>query len=240
MRRITGMALVAFIGLLGALAASEAQAQTADRGPVVVELFTSQGCSSCPPADAVLRDLALRPDVVALALHVDYWDYIGWKDVFADPRFTARQFAYARAMGRRAPYTPQMVVGGAQDVVGSHRRDVADLIATHAARPQPVTLQADRAGGTVTIRATSRQVFAPPLQVQLVRYRDAATVTVKRGELAGQTLDYAHIVTDWRVVGQWDGRLPLAMTQTAPGSDPVVVILQRPGPGAIEAAAQLR
>ena len=81
-------------------------------GPVVVELYTSQGCSSCPPADAMLHDLAARPDVIALALHVDYWDYIGWVDEFADPAYTRRQKQYAQVAGNPSVYTPQMVIGG--------------------------------------------------------------------------------------------------------------------------------
>jgi hypothetical protein len=85
--------------------------------PVLVELFTSQGCSSCPPADALLHKLARRDDVVALALHVDYWDYIGWKDTFAKAAHSARQRAYAREAGRRMVYTPQMIINGADHVV---------------------------------------------------------------------------------------------------------------------------
>ncbi len=211
-----------------------------DRGPVVVELYTSQGCSSCPPADALLRELAKRSDVLPLALHVDYWDYIGWKDIFANPRYTARQKSYAHAMRQRTIYTPQMVVGGLHDVVGTHPRDVADLIAADAKRARQVTLAVERAAGTMTIRATSGAAFAPPLNVQVIRYRPSAQVEVKRGENAGRVLDYTNIVTDWQIVGQWDGRAALALTQAMAGSEPVVVILQHPGPGAIEAVAQLR
>lgn len=236
-QRITGWALAAMaaVSLVGTTAAT-----AQDRVPVVVELYTSQGCSSCPPADAVLRELAARPDVIALALHVDYWDYIGWKDVFGHPRHTARQKAYAHALGQRTIYTPQMIVDGAHGVVGTHDRDVADLIAAHAARDRVVVLKADRSGNAVTIRATSTSAFAPPLNLQVVRYRPSAKVAVERGENAGHTLEYTNIVTDWQIVGQWDGKAPLAFTQSVTGSEPVVVILQRPGPGTIEAVAQLR
>ena len=94
------------------------QKSLAEDAPVVVELFTSQGCSSCPPADELLREMSKRPDVIALAFHVDYWDYIGWKDEFAHPGFTKRQKAYAKAAGERMVYTPQMIVHGVVRVVG--------------------------------------------------------------------------------------------------------------------------
>ena len=108
-----------------------------DRPVVVVELFTSQGCSSCPPADALLERLSGRNDVIALSLHVDYWDYIGWKDKFASLAHTKRQQAYARAGGRRSVYTPQMIVNGLDDVAGTAPMDVVDMIDRHSRR-QPV------------------------------------------------------------------------------------------------------
>lgn len=235
MRRIVMVAVAALAGLW-----MTGAAQAQDRGPVVVELYTSQGCSSCPPADALLRKLAGRTDVLPLALHVDYWDYIGWKDVFGHPRHTARQKSYAQAMRQRTIYTPQMVIGGLHDVVGAHPKDVTDLIATHAAMPAAVTLNVARDAAGVTITATSNAAFVPPLDVQIVRYRPEADVEIIRGENAGKTLKYTNIVTDWQVIGQWDGRALLSLMQPVPGSEPVAVILQRPGPGAIEAAAQVR
>ena len=105
------------------------------QSPVVVELFTSQGCSSCPPADKLMHELAKRDDVIALALHVDYWDYIGWKDVFAQPEFTARQRAYARLGNRKMIYTPQMVINGRDHVVGSNPKDTNALISSHKKLP---------------------------------------------------------------------------------------------------------
>ena len=103
----------------------------AQGSPVVVELFTSQGCSSCPPADALLRKLAEEEDVIALALHVDYWDYLGWKDSFATPKFTARQRAYAKKARSRSIYTPQMVVQGEDRVVGNDAEMVLARISEH-------------------------------------------------------------------------------------------------------------
>ena len=127
------------------LAGSALWAQTS---PVVVELFTSQGCSSCPPADAMLHKLAERDDVIALALHVDYWDYIGWKDEFAVPAYTKRQRGYARTNGRRMIYTPQMVINGQDDVIGAKPMDVSDLIQKHHEVADKVALEIEiRFGG---------------------------------------------------------------------------------------------
>src|SRR6056297_2439763 len=128
MRHLIGAALL-MAGLAGA-ALPQTRAAMATSGPVVVELFTSQGCSSCPPADALLHDLAERGDVLALSLHVDYWDYIGWKDQFAQPAFTLRQKAYAVSGDRKMIYTPQMIVAGHVDVVGHKAMKVVRAIET--------------------------------------------------------------------------------------------------------------
>lgn len=213
----------------------------ADTRPVVVELFTSQGCSSCPPADAFFATLADRDDVIALGLHVDYWDYIGWKDVFGSPQFTKRQKAYARHAGRRSVYTPQMIVHGREDVVGTHPVDVAELIMRYREMEAPVTLEIARGGaGAVTIEARARAGLREPLNIHLVRYTPSARIDVLRGENAGRTLVYNNIVTEWSTLTEWDPREPLSLTAEAPGDDPVVVLIQQPGPGAIEAAARLR
>ena len=123
--------------------------------PVVVELFTSQGCSSCPPADKMLHALAERDDVIALALHVDYWDYIGWKDVFAQAKFSKRQREYAVVGGRRSVYTPQMVVNGVTDVVGGKPMKLSEAISAHAANPSPVDVSLKRDGNTIIVDAVA-------------------------------------------------------------------------------------
>ncbi|MDF1801531.1 DUF1223 domain-containing protein [Thalassovita sp.] len=211
--------------------------------PVVVELYTSQGCSSCPPADALLGKLAKRDDVIALALHVDYWDYIGWKDAFASAQFTARQKAYAIAAGRRSVYTPQMIVGGQEHVVGNHPKDVSALIKKHAAGLTPVSVRIERKGNRLEIEAEAHQPMSGTVLVQVIRYRPSARVMIKKGENAGRTVDYSNIVTDWSVLGEWNTRAPLEINGTISGDAPVVVILQEKrakGPGAILAAARLR
>ncbi|MBM3557015.1 MAG: DUF1223 domain-containing protein, partial [Alphaproteobacteria bacterium] len=121
-----------FLGALAGLAAAAAEA--ADK-PLVVELFTSQGCNSCPPADRHLTTLAARPDLIALSLHVDYWDYLGWRDSFGSPAHGRRQRAYQAGLGGRSIYTPQLVIGGAAQAVGSDQGAVAKAI---AAAPRPV------------------------------------------------------------------------------------------------------
>lgn len=218
------------------LAAAPAKAEQV---PVVVELFTSQGCSSCPPADQLLAELGARDDVIALALHVDYWDYIGWKDVFAQPKFTKRQKGYATAGGWRMIYTPQMVINGSEDVVGSRPMKLADAIARHKAQPQRVDLDISRAGGVLTIRAQSLG-SGTPAEVHIVRYEPEKPVRILRGENAGHSLTYTHIVDDWSMVDRWNGRGVYEKQVNLSGDDPVVVLLQEPRHGSIVAAARLR
>ncbi|GAA6178641.1 MULTISPECIES: DUF1223 domain-containing protein [unclassified Shimia] len=225
-------------GVLATLWLSVASVLGAEEAPVVVELYTSQGCSSCPPADDYFyRQLSMRDDVIALALHVDYWDYIGWKDEFASPQYTQRQHRYAHAAGHRSVYTPQMIVNGQDHVVGAHPDKVERLIAAHKSAPRSVDLQIERSGNRVKIRATSE--VTAPLQVHVVRYRSAEKVAIKRGENAGRVLTYANIVDDWEMVKAWNGKSELSMAVRAAGETPVVVLIQRENGGPIEAAARL-
>jgi hypothetical protein len=225
---------------LALASAPGAMAQMAGGSPVVVELYTSQGCSSCPPADAVLGSLAEREDVIALALHVDYWDYIGWADGFADRAYSMRQRAYAKAAGASSVYTPQMIVNGTDYLVGVRSDEVAELIGTHSGLPSPVTLELTRNGDMVRIRAVSQRPLDRGALVQIVRYLPSASVAIERGENAGRIMEYSNIVQSWKPVVEWDGQSELAVETPAPGPEPTVVIIQEPGPGAILAAARLR
>jgi hypothetical protein len=207
--------------------------------PVVVELFTSQGCSSCPPADKLFHDLAARDDIIALALHVDYWDYIGWKDAFAVPAHTARQKAYAAAAGTRSIYTPQMIVDGRARVVGSNAMAVVDAIMASKARPSPVDLKISRTGETLAVEAEMTGA-ARPCVVHLVRYSPERAVEILRGENAGRHMVYANVAQDWQVLMRWDGEKPLRTTAEVPGDLPVVVLIQADGHGPILAGAELR
>lgn len=206
--------------------------------PVVVELYTSQGCSSCPPADAFMEALAADPEVIALSLHVDYWDYIGWADRFARPQFTERQKAYARAVGSRTIYTPQIVVGGMDRVEGSQPGVVAALVDKHNAVAAPVTLAVERSGTRLSVTAETLAPLAGPARVQLVRYRPEETVTIERGENAGKTVTYHNIVTSWTVLGEWDGAAPFTAEAELAGPERTAVIVQAAGPGGVLAAAR--
>lgn len=220
-----------------------ANAQTAagqnGGGAVVIELYTSQGCSSCPPADALLRQLAIDPRVIALSMHVDYWDYLGWKDKFASPQFTQRQRDYARAAGDKMIYTPQMVIGGIDRVVGSDASEVGAAIGSNLALTRDVNLTLAREGDRIVIRAVAAQPSNDSFKVQLVRYLDEATVSVRRGENAGHDLTYSHVVTSWQPLTDWDAGSPLEMSADAAGSQGVAVIIQADGPSRIIAAAAL-
>lgn len=221
------------LGLAGGLAGT-AQAQS---GPVVVELYTSQGCSSCPPADALMHKLAARSDVIALSLHVDYWDYIGWKDAFANPSHAERQRAYARKANRRSVYTPQMIIGGVDSVVGTHPMDVTDLIARHNAKTGPVAVTAARVAGGIEIAAKASRPAS--YEIVVARFEPRRTIKIKRGENAGKTLTYANVVSDLQVIGKWDGTKAMSLKASV-GSGPVAVLIQRAGYGPIDAAALVK
>jgi len=235
-------ALQRWVGI-AALSMAGAFASVANAGdqPVVVELYTSQGCSSCPPADAYFgRELVGRADVIALALHVDYWDYIGWKDDFASPENTKRQRNYARVANKRSIYTPQMVIGGVDHVVGNRPSDVRAHLAEHNSKASPVDVTLTRTGDKLSIKLNSTSGERDPMTVQLVRYSPKETRAIKRGENAGRTLDYHNIVTQWETVGNWNARSAKTFTADVSGDDPIVVLVQRKDFGPIVAAAELR
>ncbi|WIY23609.1 DUF1223 domain-containing protein [Parasedimentitalea psychrophila] len=226
--------------ILAALWIGMPLAASAQSGPVVVELFTSQGCSSCPPADALLHRLADRDDVLPLALHVDYWDYIGWQDEFARPAHTVRQKGYAYAAGRSMIYTPQMVVMGQDDVVGADAMALSDTIAKHQRAAPKVQIKALRKGGVLTLTLLPL-VDLPPenLMVQVVQFAPVKSVEITRGELAGHRYNYAHVVEDWQQVGPWDGQVETVIEVAVSGAQPVAVLVQQPPFGAIIAARRV-
>ncbi|MGR3466220.1 DUF1223 domain-containing protein [Limimaricola sp.] len=207
--------------------------------PVVIELFTSQGCSSCPPADKMVQELAEREDVIALGLHVDYWDYIGWADSFAQPAFTKRQKAYAAAVGDRMVYTPQFVVGGMERIVGAKPMKVMEAVMDRAEAPGRVEMEVAREGGLLRIVARRLDDGSDPLMVQVVRFMPEGRVAIERGENAGHELTYANIVTSWEVAARWTDDTALEIELPVSGELPGAVIVQQEGPGAILAAARL-
>lgn len=224
---------LAFLMLTGFGAQAEAQSKKL----VVVELFTSQGCSSCPPADAFLHELAAREDVLALGLHVDYWDYIGWEDTFGHKAFSERQRAYARVGLRRSVYTPQMIVNGEQHVVGNHPKEVNALVQAHQSGPELAVLDVGREGSKLRIDA--RAQGGGEAAVLLVRYMPKGVAQIRRGENAGKNITYANIVTDIKVLQIWDMSLPLKATVRVSGADSAAILIQRRGHGPILAAARV-
>ncbi|MDD9715309.1 DUF1223 domain-containing protein [Dinoroseobacter sp. PD6] len=215
-----------------------APAASADEKTVVVELFTSQGCSSCPPADALLAELDKSADVIALALHVDYWDYIGWKDSFADPENTERQRGYARAAKARSIFTPQMVIGGVDHVIGYKPMDVANTVQKHRAAPDGATVSARLNGDTVIIRLSPGDARGA-MVVSLVGYVPKETVKIKRGENAGKTITYTNTVREFVSLGTWDGRAQKDLRHPKPAGEAAVVLVQKASHGPMVAAARV-
>ena len=226
-------------GALAALLASTAStAAVAEDAPIVVELFTSQGCYSCPPADALLGELAAREEVLPLAFHVTYWDRLGWPDTLGLAAGTARQEAYARSLGTGRMYTPQMVVQGQIDVVGSQRRRVMRALEIISGE-ETSRLGLDISDGRLTIEAGN----ATDAVVWFAAFDDVNEVTIERGENAGKTLTYHHSVRELIELGRYDGEamaadLPLARL-AADGRDGAAVLVQRESDGAIVGAARV-
>lgn len=229
--------------LVPSLVPAQPRLARADAAPVVVELFTSQGCSSCPPADTYLGELADRPDVLALAFHVDYWNYIGWTDPFASKLATQRQRDYSRQLNLRYVYTPQMVVNGAAEGVGSERQTIAPLIkaATADTRPHAAVALARGADGKLAIHigaGTAKE----PATVWLVGIDHERSTAVMRGENGGQTLKEFQIVRSFKEIGTWHGApldLDVSVSDVA-GDGNVAVLVQIGGTGRIVGAATLK
>lgn len=212
----------------------------------VVELFTSQGCNSCPPADRVLYELSKEPDVLALAWHVDYWDYLGWKDTFASPAFTKRQRAYAVSLGNAGVYTPQAVVNGRLDVVGSRglavREALAKLARLDAGANVPISVTVSDGMLKIGVEATPQ---ATDTVLWMVYYTDRASVEIGHGENAGRKLTYSNIVRDIEMIGMVKDRALQTEFQLMDigrrGYDSCALILQKTtsegGPGPIVGAA---
>lgn len=189
--------LVAFFLLLGAVPSM------AGERPIVVELFTSEGCSSCPPADALLAELAGRPEVLALSFHVDYWDKLGWKDPLSSRAATERQQRYAELLGLATVYTPQIVVDGQWQAVGSNRGEVERAMGAARRNRDAVPVAVAVAHGRVKIEIGSG---AAPASVLLVGFDRRQVSAVARGENSGRTLAHADVVSSIEEVGQYDGR----------------------------------
>ncbi|MGH6804078.1 MAG: DUF1223 domain-containing protein [Methyloceanibacter sp.] len=240
---------LAFLFVLPLFSVARAAEEDQPPSPVVVELFTSQGCSSCPPADAYLGDLAKRDDILALGFHVDYWNYIGWTDPYSLQLATRRQRDYAGAMNLNSVYTPQMVVDGVRQGVGSDRAEIDGLIRAAAEDfvPHPIlTLVRSAEGGLVVhIDGQPSGIVAgdEPATVWLTAYDSEHTTVVARGENGGRTLKDYQVVRSFRPIGSWTGA-PLDIVVPAKdltlGTGGVAVLLQTNGVGPIIAATTLK
>jgi hypothetical protein len=198
----------------------------------VVELFTSQGCSSCPAADKLLGELAADPSLVPISVPIDYWDYLGWKDTLADPSNTARQKGYAHARGDGQVYTPQMVVNGSLHALGSDKAAIEHAIAKSrkngAMSLTPVTLAL--ADGRLNVTVPDAKDGRTGGEVWLSALSKAATIAIARGENKGRTVTYHNVVRRWIKVGDWSGKanswsIPL-QTLKGEGIDEAAVLVQ--------------
>ena len=207
----------------------------------VLELFTSQGCSSCPPADALLADMVAEGEVLGLSYHVDYWDYLGWRDTLGSREATQRQYAYAKAFGRRGVYTPQAVVNGRSHHVGSREGEVrarlrADVEAGLAPRLRVVIERRGTAGEVIVEGATGEAA-----DLVMVAYDDAHEQAIERGENRGRTITYRNPVRSFRTLAPLDGE-PVRFDMSGTGAKVAILVQSRAtggSPGPILGAASI-
>ena len=213
--------------------------------PAVVELFTSQGCSSCPAADALLAQLADRGELVALSLSVDYWDYLGWRDTLANSKFTERQRAYAKARGDGAIYTPQIIVNGIAHVNGSDEGQILQAIdktsKAVAAQHVPIRLSEDKGKLIVEAGAAPPGTQVKDATLWLAVMSPKVEVSIGRGENQGKKVTYTNVVRELMPIGSWSGKaLTVELQRQAilrPGADRCAVLLQQGHAGPIVGAA---
>lgn len=231
---------------------AEAHAQTARTPKAVIELFTSQGCASCPPADALLGELSKDPDIITITLAVDYWDYIGWKDTLAKHGHSLRQRAYAEQRGDRMIYTPQMIVDGLVPAKGSDKAAVEKAMAKSKNQAPvlyvPVTLSRKGSDLVVEVSAVAHHAEIPSFTADIwvcpvVRSHEVA---IGRGENAGKTISYTNVVRGWIKLGPWKGEAAsytIPLSRIAPENEDAVVVMVQSGtqatPGAILGAARM-
>jgi len=232
-----GLILLGFALVIGEVFPADVAKAAGPRA--VVELFTSQGCSSCPPADKIVGELSKDPSVIALSLPIDYWDYLGWKDTLADSRFSARQRAYSIMRGDREVYTPQVVVNGITHVLGSDRKGIDAAVdkTQHEVGIMSVPVKMTKADGhiDISIPASAGQ----RAEVWICAVSKSVPITIGRGENNGRQIVYHNVVRDMLKVGDWNGT---ANTWSVPienisrnGADAAAVYVQdgnrdRPGP----------
>jgi hypothetical protein len=213
----------------------------------VIELFTSQGCSSCPAADRLMGEFAADPSLVSISLPIDYWDYLGWKDTLADPRHTVRQRAYSKVRGDREVYTPQAVVSGGLQVLGSDRAGIERVIATSHQNPTVLSLPVTIATAGAHLTITLPERGNTPAEIWVVGIAKAVTVAIKRGENKGKTITYSNVARRWIRLDPANSKAWTIPVQdiASEGVNQAAVIVQggtieRPGPVLGAAMAAIR
>jgi hypothetical protein len=193
--------------LVGAMLIATLAVAKAGEPRALLELFTSQGCSSCPPADKLLGEFSADPSVVALSVPIDYWDYLGWKDTLADPAHSARQRAYAHMRGDRQVYTPQIVVNGATHVLGSDHTAIERAIAQTDQKPGVMSLPVliSMGGGGLNVQVDTAKTDHAAGEVWMCPVRKSVPVSIERGENRGRTITYHNVVRGWIKLGEWTG-----------------------------------
>ncbi len=230
------MRTLALTCLIGASLMFTTSPLYAEQRPAVVELYTSEGCSSCPPAEAYVGELAQRPDVLALSFHVDYWDELGWRDRFGIPEATPRQRGYATALNRSSVYTPQIVIDGREDFVGSDRQKIGRVL-SNPRSGIPMTI--DVHDGLLHIDLVAMPGISPS-EVLLVPYRRSAVSAIGRGENSGRTITEYNIVRSVQHLGSFmgEGKKYAANVASLPeDATDVAVLVQVLGQGPIISAA---
>lgn len=248
MLRKTALGLGMIVTLAGGITAAGDQALSGSKSKAVIELYTSQGCSSCPPADRLVGTLVDRDDVIALTFPVDYWDYLGWKDTLASPANSARQRAYARARGDGQVYTPQIVIDGRSHAVGSHssaiKRAITKSNSNAAGARIPLELSIEGDTLVVTAGEAPANSRVKPATIWLALVKKSKTVKINRGENRGRTITYHHVVRNMTPIGTWRGekvsiKLPKQHLKNA-DADGCTVLLQQDTAGPVLAAAEIK
>ncbi|MGA9010531.1 MAG: DUF1223 domain-containing protein [Xanthobacteraceae bacterium] len=234
-RRLASAPLIAGL-LLATFATMQAGLAQAGEPRALIELFTSQGCSSCPPADKLVGELSADPSLVALSMPIDYWDYLGWKDTLANPAHSARQRAYAHLRGDRQVYTPQIVVNGATHVLGSDRSAVDRAIAQTDQKPGVMSLPVliSMGGSGLDVQVDSAKTDHASGEVWMCPLMKAVQVSIERGENHGRTVTYHNVVRSWVKLGDWTGtkinwNVPLSEIEASEG-DAAAVLVQEGTP----------
>jgi hypothetical protein len=220
------------VAVVSTISATTVRANAENQSPTVVELFTSQGCSSCPPANSNLIKISNRPGILALSFSVTYWDKLGWKDTYGKPEFTERQVLYEPGLNKQGPYTPQMVFDGRSTVIGNRMSEIETALADS----QP------KKGPTVTLSKRSVEIgpykYSSTADVWLVRYDPSVkSVPIERGENQGSTLQHAHVVRSLQRLGIWNGKEIYFNLPAREKGLKTAILVQEPNGGIILSAA---